>query len=133
MRRSALPTLLLLTALGLLLAACKPSDRSASSGGGWEVAMAMVDAPLRIGPGVVEIRPLFEGAAVEGARVSVVAEMTHAGMGAPQQVQAAEVAAGVYRSEAIDFSMAGDWVLSATVLTQDGRRREAMLLLQVGR
>lgn len=132
MKRWGRAALFLALALAVLSTACRPSDRSASSTTGWEVVIEVVGAPVSIGPVVVEVRPRAEGGPVQGAQVSVRAEMTHAGMGAPLQVEAHEIEAGVYRSEALDLAMAGDWFLTAIVVGPDGATRESSLPMQVG-
>lgn len=133
MNRSLRTALILVLASITLLAACRPSDRSSSSASGWDVAIEVVGAPVGIGPAVVEVRPRREGRPVQGAQVSVRAEMTHAGMGAPLQVEASETEAGVYRSEALDLAMAGDWFITVTVVGPDGTTQESSQPLQVGR
>jgi hypothetical protein len=62
------------------------------------------------------------GQAVSGAQVSLEGNMSHAGM-APTFGQAAEVAPGSYRGT-LEFSMAGDWVISVTARLSDGRQVE---------
>lgn len=62
---------------------------------------------------------------VTQARVQVEADMSHAGM-APVFSEAREIRPGVYQT-AIDFSMAGDWVLLLHIRMADGRRAEQQI------
>lgn len=79
-----------------------------------------VDGEPAVGPNPVTVY-LLEGAeGVSGASVEVTGDMTHAGM-VPVVADAAEVEPGLYRAEGFEFTMAGDWVLSAEATLPDGR------------
>ncbi len=68
------------------------------------------------------------GQAVSGAHVSLEGNMSHAGM-APTFGEATEIAPGSYRGN-LEFSMAGDWVISVTARLPDGRRVEQQFELK---
>ena len=62
------------------------------------------------------------GKPVTGARVSLEANMSHAGM-APVFAEAAEVGPGSYRG-VVEFSMAGDWIVTIHARLADGHKVE---------
>lgn len=104
--------------LMLALVACDPpSERGADPRR--PVAVALLERPARVGPAVIEVRPQLDGAAVAGAEVRVVGDMTHAGM-VPVVADADDVGGGVYRTSDFLFDMAGDWVVSVDVTYPDG-------------
>lgn len=70
------------------------------------------------------------GQAVSGATVKVVGDMTHAGM-QPVMADAVEVGPGDYRADDFAFSMAGDWIITITATTADGRRVSGELFTNV--
>ena len=120
---------LLVLALALALVACDPpSDGDADPRR--PIAVALLDAPARVGPAIVEVRPQLDGAPVPGAAVRVVGDMTHAGM-VPVVAEAIDVGGGVYRTNDFLFDMAGDWVLSVDVTYPDGTVRSTALALSV--
>ena len=120
---------LLVLALALALVACDPpSDRDADPRR--PIAVALLDAPARVGPATMEVRPQLDGAPVPGAAVRVVGDMTHAGM-VPVVAEAIDVGGGVYRTNDFLFDMAGDWVLSVDVTYPDGTARSTALALSV--
>lgn len=134
----ALPLLLLLSmaaALITTLAACEPPDRraSASDGGGEgiEVRLDLPDAPT-VGPADVTVHVTDGGAPVEGARVDVTGDMTHAGM-EPVIDAATGGEGGRYRTSDFAFTMAGDWIVTAEVTLPDGDTVRAEAHLQVSR
>lgn len=134
MKRSTQMWLLIVFTAAISLNACRPSDRSEGSAStSQEITLEVLDAPVSVGPAVVEVRLRSAGEATTGAQVSIRAEMTHAGMGAPLIVDATEVEAGVYRSEDFELEMAGDWFLTAVVVYPDGTTGEANQPIQVGR
>lgn len=120
---------LLAVVLVAALAACDPpSDGDADPRR--PIAVALLERPARVGPAVVEVRPQLDGAAVAGATVRVVGDMTHAGM-VPVVADATDVGGGVYRTSDFLFDMAGDWVLSVDVTYPDGTVRAAALAVSV--
>jgi hypothetical protein len=120
---------LLAVVLVAALAACDPpSDGDADPRR--PIAVALLERPARVGPAVVEVRPQLDGAAVAGATVRVVGDMTHAGM-LPVVAEAIDVGGGVYRTNDFLFDMAGDWVLSVDVTYPDGTVRAAALAVSV--
>jgi hypothetical protein len=79
--------------------------------------------PVRVGPVVLSVK-LRDAAAkpVEGARVSLEADMSHPGM-APEFGEARESAPGQYQTS-LNFAMPGDWVVLIHVTLRDGRKLE---------
>ncbi len=63
-----------------------------------------------------------DGSPVEGAKVSLEATMTHAGM-KPVFADATEVAPGKYKA-AVEFTMGGDWIIIVRVTLSDGQTFE---------
>lgn len=115
--------LLLLTAgLTLLAAGCRQSTRSEATAA--DVVIALVDdadsRPL-VGPGSLTIRlTTADGAPISDATVEVRGDMAHAGM----VPSLAEVAPGQAPGEyvaALEWTMAGDWVVTVTATLSDGR------------
>lgn len=87
-----------------------------------EVAVAheVSPSPPAVGPSSVVLTLTGEGGRpVTGARVGVEGNMSHPGM-APVIAEAAEIAPGRYRAD-MEFTMAGDWVLSVSADLPDGR------------
>jgi hypothetical protein len=79
--------------------------------------------PVRVGPAVLTVKLRdAAGAPVAGARVSLEADMSHPGM-APVFRNAREIAPGQYQG-ALEFAMAGDWVVMIHVTLPDGRTQE---------
>lgn len=84
-----------------------------------EVSLRITPDPARIGSAEVQIS--LEGPSgqvVTGARLSLRADMTHAGM-QPVLAETEEVAPGVYTAP-MTWSMAGDWVLTVEGTLADG-------------
>lgn len=63
-----------------------------------------------------------EGNELSGAQVELEGNMTHAGM-APVFGQALEVVPGMYRA-IVQFSMAGDWIITLRARLPDGQQVE---------
>lgn len=113
-------------AVTALLAGCGPpgddggSGGTASDGDGGATLSAELDGDPRVGPAqiVVTLRDA-NGDGIEDAEVEVTGDMTHAGM-MPVVSAAPEEGDGVYRSEAFEFTMAGDWVLTVEAALPDG-------------
>lgn len=129
------PAPLLAAALPLLLVilvACEPpEDRAASRGD----ASLVVSVSLESQPAISRSPLLVSfteagGQPVTGASVRVVGDMTHAGM-QPVIVDATEVAPGSYRADEFAFTMAGDWIITVTATTADGRRVSGELFTNV--
>jgi len=63
-----------------------------------------------------------EGQAINGARVNLEGDMTHAGMG-PVIAEAKEMGAGRYQAP-FEFSMDGDWVVLVHITLPSGQTVE---------
>ncbi len=125
-----------MTALLLALVACKPPSDGATAGGatggassGLSVTIELNRAPI-MGEVPITVGVLDAGEPLTGATVRIVADMTHAGM-QPVLRDALEVSPGDYRADDFTLTMAGDWIITATVTTPDGRRASAELLINV--
>jgi hypothetical protein len=59
---------------------------------------------------------------IAGARVTIEADMSHAGM-SPRFADAKEAEPGRYQAD-VEFQMAGDWVILLHITLPDGRRLE---------
>jgi hypothetical protein len=105
----------------LILAAC--SRGGGASTEGFTVDVAISPQPPRVGPAAVTVT-LAEagGRPVEGAKVELEGDMTHAGM-VPVLAEASETAAGRYEST-LRLTMAGDWILTVRATLPDGRTIE---------
>lgn len=134
---AAVLKVVLLTTFLLTLAACRPpSDRvgtGGSAGGasssGLSIAIEARSATT-IGEVPLSVTVLDAGEPLSGAAVRIVGDMTHAGM-QPVLRDALETSAGEYRADDFTFTMAGDWIITATVTTSDGRRANTELFLNV--
>ncbi len=87
----------------------------------YRVTLAIEPSPTVVGPGalVVTLRDSARQP-VDGARLDVKADMSHAGM-APVFASTSQSSAGVYRVP-VDWSMAGDWYVDLTFTLPDGKR-----------
>lgn len=124
--------LFLLISLTLILTACKPpADRPATSGDtSLRLTATLADQPA-LGPAPLVVTLTDEGGEpIAGAAVEVVGDMTHAGM-QPVIRTAVESEAGTYRADDFTFTMAGDWIITVTATTDDGRRVVGELLTTV--
>ena len=130
---------LFVTLLLLLLSCSAPTqettqgvqDASQSSydGSGTAVRTELEGEPA-LGPATVNIYVLKDNGGVSGATVEVTGDMTHAGM-VPVIAEAKEVGAGLYQTDGFEFTMAGDWILTAEVAYPDGEKAEDTLALSV--
>ena len=114
--------------LAIAVTACGPRDaQSTSSTGAGTAAGAtaglVIDLtlePLTLGATTATAVLSEAGDPVTGATVTIRGDMTHAGM-APSLGELLEAEPGVYRSDAFEFQMAGDWIITVDVSTDDGR------------
>ena len=76
--------------------------------------------PPRVGQATITVRVIqpSSGKPITGAQVRLEGNMSHAGMAAVF-AEAPEVEPGLYRTN-MEFTMAGDWVLSVYVTLSDG-------------
>jgi hypothetical protein len=139
--RSRLPLRLAVVAAlaALALAGCRPGGdgASTSSAGGGSRDVPPLNAAVEVtdpavGGGAVTVTVREGEEPVSGAVVAVQADMTHAGM-APVIADATEAEPGVYRTDEFAFTMAGDWIVTAEVRTQDGRTATAETFVTVAR
>jgi hypothetical protein len=124
--------LLAVLLLGLAITACRPPQETARDGNvPIMVLVAIPDAPA-VGPAEIEVVVQLEGEPVANASVEVTGDMTHAGM-VPVVASAPETVAGTYRTNAFEFTMAGDWILTVDVELEDGRTASAEVPTTVAR
>ena len=108
---------------GLFLAGCgrRPEPRADVS-----VEHEISPDPPRVGTATVTLRVSdASGRPLSGARVSLEANMSHAGM-RPVFGEARELEPGRYQS-ALEFTMGGDWVVLVRLTLPDGRKIEREL------
>jgi hypothetical protein len=107
-------------ALALLLSACHQSTESSQS---VTIAYEISPQPARIGPATMTLRLSDpSGGAVTGARITLEGNMSHAGM-SPVFSEAREIERGRYQAQ-LEFSMAGDWIVSVHSTLSDGEKLE---------
>ena len=117
---------LLLLVLGLLVGCRGPAEGDAAASStasvGSENAPAIrLELPDEATVGLATIRVhLLEGdEGIEGAEVELLGTMTHAGM-TPVVRTAEETEPGLYVANDFEFTMAGDWILTAEATLPDG-------------
>ncbi len=110
--------LLIIPLLGFALGGCRGDGSSEDMG--YEFKVGISPTPPTVGAArlIISLHDP-DGAPVEGARVLVEGNMSHAGM-TPVVDSAQAEAPGQYSVSAFSFSMAGDWVLDLTALLPDG-------------
>lgn len=84
----------------------------------------------RLGEGEVRIYLLDENDGISGAQASVTGDMTHAGM-VPVVAEADELEPGLYATQGFEFTMAGDWLVTAQAELPDGSRAVGELAVTV--
>jgi hypothetical protein len=127
---------LLLGLLILALAACGRIERTGGLGlqpvpdDGFTVTLTTDPAPPVVGPNMLTIALLdADGHPVEGAEIEVIGNMTHAGM-IPSVGILRGAASGDYRI-ALDFTMAGDWIIDITLSPPAGKEIVRHLPLRI--
>jgi len=130
-RRTVAALVVLAIAAASALSACRPPSGRAADGARSVEARLLQERP-RVGEATVEVDVRASGAAVDGARVRVTGDMTHAGM-VPVVADAVPVGGGRYRSTGFVFTMPGDWVITVDVVYPDGATREVALPVAVSR
>ena len=86
-------------------------------------------AHSRVGPNTITCKLTGVGEApISGARVSLEADMSHAGMG-PVFAQAKEASPGTYTGT-LDLNMRGEWVVSAHIVLPDGKTLDQEMKIQ---
>ena len=77
------------------------------------------DGDPQLGVVPINVYLLREGEGVSGAEIEVVGDMTHAGM-VPVIAEATETEAGLYTASDFEFTMAGDWIITAEIDLPNG-------------
>lgn len=76
-----------------------------------------------VGSTTIRVHLLEQGEGVEGAEVEFLGTMTHAGM-TPVIRTAQEAEPGLYTADDFEFTMAGDWIVTAEATLPDGETLE---------
>lgn len=105
-------------------------DSAASASRAASSARVEVEGDAAVGPATVVVYLLEDGEGVSGAEVEVTGDMTHAGM-APVIAETVEAEPGLYRTEGFEFTMGGDWILTAEIAMPDGSTATAQSALTV--
>jgi len=104
----------------LLVSACHQSTESSQS---VTIAYEISPQPSRVGPATITLRLRDpSGEAVTGARITLEGNMSHAGMN-PVFSEAKEIVRGRYQAQ-LEFSMAGDWIVSVHSTLSGGEKLE---------
>lgn len=104
----------------LLASGC---ERRPSSDATVVVEHEVMPRPPRVGTATITLRVAdAAGRPVRGAGVKLEGDMSHAGM-SPVFGEARESGPGLYRA-ALEFTMAGDWVILVHLTLPDGRKVE---------
>ncbi len=111
----------LLLVLTFSLAACGRMQSAApAEDDGYAVTMTSEPATPAVGPGVLTFTLRDPaGAPLEGATLTVVGNMSHAGM--VPVTGAVQSASGDTYQVGMDWTMAGDWYVDLTAKTSDGK------------
>ncbi len=124
----------MLLVLCLLLTACPPPDSQGS--GTKKVKGVTVNTKLlgesSVGTATFEVFVTQYGKPLSEAQVTVTGDMTHAGM-VPIIAETAEQEAGYYLTKDFEFTMAGDWIITAEVSLPNGQRVNDTLPLNISR
>ena len=122
-------------ALCACLAACLSGCRGEANAGDPELVMELAISPTPPGVGparlIITLRDT-SGAPMDGARILVEGNMSHAGM-VPVLDTASADEGGRYYVPEFDFTMAGDWVLILEASLPDGRTARIQHPLRVAR
>ena len=97
----------------VLLSACRPQ-----TGEPLEAEVRFEPERPTVGRAAILIRV---DPGLELTRVEVVGDMTHAGM-IPVEDEAHPAGPGLWRVDAFDFNMRGDWVLTLTAYDKQGKK-----------
>ena len=118
--------LLLISILVLALGACRPDSAegdssdpgSTTTDDGVQLRLETASDP-QLGNVPVNVYLLKDGEGVSGAKIEIVGDMTHSGM-VPVITNATETEAGLYTASDFEFTMAGDWIITAEIDLPDG-------------
>jgi hypothetical protein len=118
--RRAPSAILTIICVLILTSAC---ERSAVPPVDVGVQIEVAPQPPRVGASQIAIRLLdSSGMPITGAQIGIERIMTHPGMG-PSFSDARETGSGRYHA-ALEFTMAGDWILLLHIRLPDGRKTE---------
>lgn len=127
--RGRLATAALLAA-ALLLIGCSRQSQQPDPAPQIQAQVRVDPAPARMGEAQLELKINGEdGRPVEGAKVSVRGDMSHAGM-VPVFGSAEEVGDGVYLAP-FEWTMGGDWIVSVIIEMPDGTVTTRQIPIQV--
>jgi hypothetical protein len=106
--------------LTALACGCAPAESAPLS-----ASVSFVPAPPAVGASALALDLADADGPLLGARVEIEATMSHPGM-VPVLADGREVGAGRYEA-ALDFTMAGEWILFVRATTHAGAVRSATL------
>lgn len=115
-------TALLVAAMAalMLFSACRNQPTEATDTG-TQIMMTVTPEKPKVGPATLAVRVQDPaGKPVSGAKVSVVGDMSHAGM-QPVNRDAKDNGDGSYTVDTFAFSMKGDWFITVKAVTPDGK------------
>lgn len=121
----------LIVCLGAGLSGC----RGGEDAGDPELVIDLAISPTPPGVGPARLIITLEdtsGTPLDGARIVVEGNMSHAGMVPVLDTASADMG-GRYYVPAFDFTMAGDWVLTVEAMLPDGRASRIQKSLRVTR
>ncbi|MCB0200905.1 MAG: FixH family protein [Caldilineae bacterium] len=131
LRRSFI-LLILALGLALTLSACQRASQQIDTGASSGIAMTLAVNPDPATVGQAQVTVTINDASgqpVSGAAVAIKGDMSHAGM-MPVLADATEDGAGVYRTD-LEWTMAGDWIVTVTATLADGQTVEQQFDLSV--
>ena len=107
--------------LGVLTSCGRMARADPTTQDSYVVTMVIEPSPPAVGPGALTVTLKDQaGQPVDGARLEIEANMSHAGM-VPVLASAGESQAGLYRVP-LQWTMAGDWIVDLKFNLTDGSR-----------
>jgi hypothetical protein len=120
MKRTLHKTLILAVLLSLALVGCQRISQQPDSAADVNVALSVQPDPPGVGPSRLTISLTdAQGAPIEGARLQIKGDMTHAGM-QPVLAEVEEGIGGSYETP-FEWTMGGDWIVTVSAALPDGR------------
>jgi hypothetical protein len=112
--------LLLAVLLSLSLVGCSRVSRQADPAPDVDIALAINPDPPGVGPTQLTVSVTgADGTPIDGARLSIKGDMTHAGM-QPVLASTDGGVGGQYQTR-FEWTMGGDWIVTVTAHLPDGR------------
>jgi hypothetical protein len=120
MKHTIIMGLVLATLLSLALAGCQRASQQPDRAADVNVALSVQPDPPGVGPSrlIITLKDA-QGAPIEGARLQIKGDMTHAGM-QPVLAEVEEGTDGQYETP-FEWTMGGDWIVTVRAALPDGR------------